>query len=123
RKAGGTISEVQAIEILREVNSTRRRVGPTFKFLLHGTDKLTNTTARGRPAVLCSTSDSRFRQDRHLVMNRIRSASAALLFLGCLVTLTSAFNLPNRSSEPLVALDFQQPGREACSATHYADSR
>src|SRR5207245_4668938 len=28
--------------------------------------------------------------------NRIRSASAALLFLGCLVTLTSAFNLPNR---------------------------
>jgi N-acetylneuraminic acid mutarotase len=46
---------------------------------------------------LCSTSDSGFRQDCHLVTNRIRNASAALLFLGCLVTLTSAFNLPNRS--------------------------
>ena len=32
--------------------------------------------------------------------NRIRSAAAALLFLGCLVTLTSAFNLPNRSTNP-----------------------
>src|ERR1700680_1923130 len=31
--------------------------------------------------------------------NRIRSASAALLFLVCLVTLTSAFNLPNRSPD------------------------
>src|ERR1700675_747939 len=29
--------------------------------------------------------------------NRIRNASAALLFLVCLVTLTSAFNLPNKS--------------------------
>ena len=29
--------------------------------------------------------------------NRIREVVAALLFLGCLVTLTSAFNLPNRS--------------------------
>jgi N-acetylneuraminic acid mutarotase len=29
--------------------------------------------------------------------NRIRNASAGLLFLVCLVTLTSAFNLPNRS--------------------------
>jgi hypothetical protein len=48
---------------------------------------------------LCSTSKSRFRQDRHLVTNRIRSAVAALLFLGCLVTLTSAFNLPTRSSD------------------------
>ena len=50
------------------------------------------------PRFLCSTSDSGFRQDRHLVTNRIRNASAALLFLGCLVTLTSAFNLPNRST-------------------------
>src|SRR5437667_5260166 len=33
------------------------------------------------------------------VTNRIRSTSAALLFLGCLVTLTSAFNLPNRSPD------------------------
>jgi N-acetylneuraminic acid mutarotase len=32
-------------------------------------------------------------------MNRIRSVLAALLFLGCLVTLTSAFNLPNRSPD------------------------
>ena len=32
-----------------------------------------------------------------LVTNRIGSTAAALLFLGCLVTLTSAFNLPNRS--------------------------
>ena len=31
--------------------------------------------------------------------NRIRSTSAALLFLGCLVTLTSAFNLPSRSPD------------------------
>jgi N-acetylneuraminic acid mutarotase len=36
-------------------------------------------------------------QDRHLLTNRIRGASAALLFLGCLVSFTSAFNLPNRS--------------------------
>src|SRR6266446_5917769 len=33
------------------------------------------------------------------VTDRIRSASAALLFLVCLVTLTSAFNLPNRSPD------------------------
>jgi hypothetical protein len=33
------------------------------------------------------------------VTNKIRSASAALLFLVCLVTLTSAFNLPNRSPD------------------------
>jgi N-acetylneuraminic acid mutarotase len=33
------------------------------------------------------------------VTNRIRSAAAALLFLLCLVTLTSAFNLPNRSAD------------------------
>ena len=31
--------------------------------------------------------------------NRIRNASAALLVLGCLVALTSAFNLPNRSPD------------------------
>ncbi|HXM34157.1 MAG TPA: kelch repeat-containing protein, partial [Pyrinomonadaceae bacterium] len=31
--------------------------------------------------------------------NRTRSVSAALLFLVCLVTLTSAFNLPNRSRD------------------------
>jgi N-acetylneuraminic acid mutarotase len=54
---------------------------------------------------LCSTSDSGFRQDRRLVTNRIRSASAALLFLGCLVTLTSAFNLPNRSANLSSLLD------------------
>src|ERR1700730_6367379 len=33
------------------------------------------------------------------LMNRIRSASATLFFLVCLVTLTSAFNLPNRSPD------------------------
>jgi len=33
------------------------------------------------------------------VKDKIRSAAAALLFLVCLVTLTSAFNLPNRSRE------------------------
>jgi N-acetylneuraminic acid mutarotase len=38
------------------------------------------------------------------VRNRIRSAAAALLFLGCLVTLTSAFNLPNRSPDLLSRL-------------------
>jgi hypothetical protein len=53
----------------------------------------------GSPRFLCLTSKSRFRQDRHLVTNRIRNASAALLFLVCLVTLTSAFNLPNRSAD------------------------
>jgi hypothetical protein len=33
------------------------------------------------------------------VTNRVRNASAALLFLVCLVTLTSAFNLPNTSRD------------------------
>jgi hypothetical protein len=33
------------------------------------------------------------------VTNRIRNASAGLFFLGCLVTLTSAFNLPSRSPD------------------------
>ena len=32
--------------------------------------------------------------------NRIRNAAAALLLLGCLVALTSAFNFPNRSTDP-----------------------
>jgi hypothetical protein len=48
---------------------------------------------------LCSTSKSRFQQDGHLMTNRIRNAAAALFFLVCLVTLTSAFNLPNRSPD------------------------
>src|SRR5712692_10131936 len=48
---------------------------------------------------LCSTSKSRLWQNPRLVMNRIRNAAAALLFLVCLVTLTSAFNLPNRSPD------------------------
>src|ERR1700724_1379870 len=38
------------------------------------------------------------------MMNKIRSASIALLFLVCLVTLTSAFNLPNRSPDLLSRL-------------------
>jgi N-acetylneuraminic acid mutarotase len=58
---------------------------------------------------LCSTSDSRFRQDRHLVTNRIRNAAAALLFLVCLVTLTSAFNLPNTSRDLLSQLASLSP--------------
>jgi N-acetylneuraminic acid mutarotase len=33
------------------------------------------------------------------VKDKIRSASAALLFLGCVITLTTAFNLPNRSPD------------------------
>jgi len=33
------------------------------------------------------------------VTNKIRNASAALFFLVCLVSLTSAFNLPNRSPD------------------------
>jgi len=33
------------------------------------------------------------------VKDRVRTASAALLFLVCVVTLTSAFNLPNRSPD------------------------
>ena len=38
--------------------------------------------------------------------NKIRSRAAALLFLVCLVTLTSAFNLPNRSPDLLSQLAF-----------------
>jgi hypothetical protein len=34
------------------------------------------------------------------VASRVRNASAALVFLVCLVALTSAFNLPNRSADP-----------------------
>ena len=65
---------------------------------------LPDAAGSARPAVpaslsLCSTNASRFRQDCHVVTNRIRSTAAALLFLGCLVTLTSAFNSPNRSLE------------------------
>src|SRR3984893_14898156 len=52
----------------------------------------------------------------HLVTNRIRRTSAAFLFLGCLVTLTSAFNLPNRSpdlSPRLAALTMAaKPGQQ-----------
>src|ERR1700681_1166778 len=40
-----------------------------------------------------------FGKDPHLVTNRLRNAGAALVFLCCIVTLTSAFNLPNRSSD------------------------
>ena len=46
-----------------------------------------------------STSKSRFWQNPRLVTNRIRSGAAALLFLVCVVTLTSAFSLPNRSPD------------------------
>src|ERR1700730_14622129 len=50
------------------------------------------------------------------LMNRIRSASATLFFLVCLVTLTSAFNLPNRSpdlSPRLAALTMAaKPGQQ-----------
>jgi N-acetylneuraminic acid mutarotase len=48
---------------------------------------------------LCSTNKLPFWQDRHLVTNKIRSALTGLLFLVCLVTLTSAFNLPDRSPD------------------------
>jgi hypothetical protein len=37
--------------------------------------------------------------------NRIRTVAAAFLFLGCLVTLTSAFNLPNRLKDVSSRLD------------------
>jgi N-acetylneuraminic acid mutarotase len=37
--------------------------------------------------------------------NKIRTVAAAFLFLGCLVTLTSAFNLPNRSKDVSSRLD------------------
>jgi N-acetylneuraminic acid mutarotase len=50
-------------------------------------------------AVWCWTNKTRFWQNPRLVTNRIRNASAALLSLVCVVTLTSAFNLPNRSSD------------------------
>src|SRR5207253_5355407 len=40
------------------------------------------------------------------VKNRIHNTSAALLFLGCLVTLSSAFNLPNRSADRSSRLAF-----------------
>jgi hypothetical protein len=38
------------------------------------------------------------------VTNRIRNTAAALLFLVCLVTLTSAFNFPNTSPDLLPRL-------------------
>jgi hypothetical protein len=66
---------------------------------------------------LCSTSKSGFRQDRHLVTNRIRSASAALLFLGGLVTLTSAFNLPNRSPSDSLFVDHRAVPFKSNAAT------
>src|SRR5205807_4761163 len=59
---------------------------------------VTNTTREGGLRFLRSTSKSRFWQNPRLVTNRIRSGAAALLFLVCLATLTSAFNLPNRST-------------------------
>jgi hypothetical protein len=46
-----------------------------------------------------STSKSPFWQNPRIITTKIRNASAALLFLLCLVTLTSAFNLPNRSTD------------------------
>src|SRR6266446_6096120 len=55
--------------------------------------------ARAACTFSCWTTKSRFWQNPRLVTNRTRSASAGLLFLGCLVTLTSAFNLPNRSPD------------------------
>ena len=48
---------------------------------------------------LCSARILLLRQNAHLVTNRIRNAAAALLFLVCLVTLTSAFSLPNRATD------------------------
>jgi hypothetical protein len=60
---------------------------------------VTNTIREGSLQFLCSTSKSRSWQNPHLVTNKIRSGLAALLFLGCLVTLTSAFNLPNTSRD------------------------
>ena len=53
----------------------------------------------GGPRFLCSTSKSPSGKLLIPVTNKIRNASAALLFLVCLVTLTSAFNLPNRSPD------------------------
>src|SRR6266446_6316172 len=62
--------------------------------------------ARAACTFSCWTTKSRFWQHPHVVRNRIRSAAAALLFLGCLVTLTSAFNWPNRSPDSSSRLDF-----------------
>ena len=67
-----------------------RRHGASFQ----GADM---SAREGGLRFLCSTSKSRFRQDPHLVTNRIRNGAAALFLIGCLVTLKSAFNLPNRS--------------------------
>ncbi len=58
-----------------------------------------STIREGGQWFLYSTSKSPFWQNPRLVTNRIRSAAAALLFLGFVVTLTSAFNLPNKSTD------------------------
>src|SRR5438552_11988441 len=46
-----------------------------------------------------STSKSPSHKILTPVTNKIRNAAAMLLLLGCLVALTSAFNLPNRSPD------------------------
>jgi hypothetical protein len=79
---------------------------------------------RRQPVALCSTSKLRFWQNPRLVTSRIRNVSAALLFLGCLVTLTSAFNLPNRSpdlSSRLVSLSTAAKPAQQRTALTLAD--
>jgi len=78
--------------------------------------------ARAACTFSCWTTKSRFWQNPRLVTNRIRSAAAALLFLGCLVTLTSAFNLPNRSPDLSSRLAFlstaTKPAQQRTMLTH-----
>src|SRR6266700_3551182 len=57
-----------------------------------------------QPCGFCARQVNAFWQNPHLVTNRIRNAAAALVFLCCLVTFTSAFNLPNRSPDPSARL-------------------
>src|SRR4029077_2041493 len=52
-----------------------------------------------------------------LVTDKIRNASATLLFLVCLVTLSSAFNLPNRSPRLAVLSTGAKPAQQPTTLT------
>jgi hypothetical protein len=74
------------------------------------------TALRFLSAGFCAGQVNAFWQKPHLVTNRIRKAAAALVFLCCVLTLTSAFNLPNRS--PALSLQSAVPSRAAKAAQH-----
>src|SRR5438876_4665345 len=91
---------IQNFASLATTEPNSRRCWHNFRFVPPVTVALTDEPIRdGSLRFFCSTSKSRPGKVLTPVTNRIRNAAAALLFLGCLVTLTSAFNLPNRSPD------------------------